>query len=75
MNYSRVCVVNSLASMCIEKQLGQEIGMNATAFPESEERLVTNAGEIDRLLRCGSDSRPSRGGEDTTSNENRSDLD
>ena len=49
--------------------------MNATAFPESEERLVTNAGEIDRLLRCGTDSRPNRGGEDTTSNENRSDLD
>ena len=49
--------------------------MNATAFPESEERLVTNAGEIDRLLRCGTDSRPNCGGEDTVSRENRSDLD
>jgi hypothetical protein len=49
--------------------------MNATAFPESEERLVTNAGEIDRLLRCGTDSRQNRGGEDSTSPKNRSDLD
>ena len=49
--------------------------MNSIAFPESEERLVTNAGEIDRLVRCGTDSLQQRGEEDSTPRENRSDLD